>query len=329
MPCELHDEAWSAMLQARRHLQAGSRGLVFLQRDGAWSCATPHDADLDGTQQILLVGTPPTAEPTTARCSVYHDRPGQPPEFSHPHDHPIDNAMQAFARVYLPVLLGAAAARREGRVFVTAHVTQTLDGRIACDNGQSQWIGNEEDLRHAHRMRALLEGVLVGAKTVLQDDPRLTVRHVDGDNPRRLMLSGNANALRSATPRHLYDPPGSIAIVSSDTDVTSPSEHVQVVPVQPAGNGDLPPNDVLQAIAGHGIHSIYLEGGAKTVSSFMQAAAIDLLQVHIAAMLLGSGLSGFSLPAVEHVSDGQRLVMDHATLDGHLLLTCWPPETRA
>ena len=60
------------------------------------------------------------------------------------------------------------------------------------------------------------------------------------------------------------------------------------------------------------------------LSSFLHARAIDLLQVHIASMILGAGLPSLSLPAVEHVDDGMHVHMDHAILDGHVLLTCRP-----
>ena len=173
-------------------------------------------------------------------------------------------------------------------------------------------------------MRALLDGVLVGARTVLQDNPQLTVRHVEGPNPRRLVLSGTGTALRGQQPRQIFESPGSVVIVRSDAEVGRTNDHVEVVSLQHNGTIGLPPASVLEALSERGIHSIYLEGGAKTVSSFLGASAIDILQVHIASMVLGSGLSSFSLPEVEHVRDGRPMVMDHVSLQGHLLLTCWP-----
>lgn len=311
------------MLEARQLLDRGASSLAFVKSGAEWCCVDPEHGGLDFGEQFLLTG-PASSHPDAGPvCSVFENHADRPPTLTHPYGRPIDPEMQVVARVYLPVLLGAAQARRERSCFVAAHVTQTLDGRIACANGQSQWIGNAEDLRHAHRMRALLDGVLVGANTVLQDDPKLTVRHVAGADPRRLVLTGCGRALQVAAGRHVYDAPGSLAIVGHNAGIAAPSAHVELVAVARNGDTTIPPPAILAALAERGIHSIYLEGGATTVSSFLQADAIDLLQVHIAAMLLGSGLSGFSLPVVEHVDEARRLRMDHVSLNGHLLLTCW------
>ena len=75
-----------------------------------------------------------------------------------------------------------------GRPLVTLKVAQTLDGRIATRTGDSQWITGEAARTLVHQWRAELDGVLVGRGTAKHDDPRLTVRHVDGPQPLRLVL---------------------------------------------------------------------------------------------------------------------------------------------
>jgi hypothetical protein len=73
-------------------------------------------------------------------------------------------------------------------LFAVGHLAQSLDGRIATSNGVSQWISGAADLLHTHRMRALVDAVIVGVNTVLHDDPQLTVRRCAGANPVRVVI---------------------------------------------------------------------------------------------------------------------------------------------
>ncbi|MBX3463685.1 MAG: RibD family protein [Planctomycetes bacterium] len=321
MVCEFGDDsAWPAFLEARAWLQQGREDLWFVQRGDAWTCE-PATSELGIAARQVFALAAPDVTPGGA-LTLYAPTTTGAPGFVHPTGRPVEATFLAMARVYLPVLMGAAAARRRGRTFTTGHVTQTLDGRIACANGQSQWIGNAADLRHAHRMRALLDGVLVGAGTLRTDDPRLDVRHVRGPNPRRIVFSGAGSALREPTRRHAFRPPGCDVVVGAGVAGDAPPG-VTVVPVAGSG-GELDVAAALAALRARGVHSIYLEGGSATLSSFLRTRCLDLLQVHIAGMVLGSGLPSFSLPPVEHVDHGLRFAMDHAMLDGHVLLSCWP-----
>jgi 5-amino-6-(5-phosphoribosylamino)uracil reductase/diaminohydroxyphosphoribosylaminopyrimidine deaminase/5-amino-6-(5-phosphoribosylamino)uracil reductase len=281
------------------------KDLAFVRRRETWSCEPTAGGMPEGDE--VLPASLSGHGASDRRCA----------------DRATGSSIGSMARVYLPVLFQAARARAENRVFVVAHVTQTLDGRIACENGQSQWIGNDADLRHTHRMRALVDAVMIGAGTALTDDPRLTVRLVAGPSPRRVVLSGSGRVLQDPRPLHVFAKPGCDVIVGSDVGAPRVADSVALVRVQRRG-GALSPHDVLAALYDRGIRSIYLEGGSSILSSFLQASTIDLLQVHIASMVLGSGLPSFRLPAVDHVDRGLRFGVDHAMLDGHVLLSCWP-----
>lgn len=71
-------------------------------------------------------------------------------------------------------------ARRDGRPFITGHLAQTLDGRVAAADGTSQWITGEASRRHAHEVRSRVDAIVVGTGTVRADDPRLTARDERG-----------------------------------------------------------------------------------------------------------------------------------------------------
>ena len=76
--------------------------------------------------------------------------------------------------------------------LVIGQLGQTLDGRIATAVGHSHYVNGAVALDHLHRLRALVDAVVVGAGTVTADDPSLTVRRVDGDNPVRVVLTPEA-----------------------------------------------------------------------------------------------------------------------------------------
>jgi 5-amino-6-(5-phosphoribosylamino)uracil reductase/diaminohydroxyphosphoribosylaminopyrimidine deaminase/5-amino-6-(5-phosphoribosylamino)uracil reductase len=331
MDCALSAEtAWPALLQARALLQAGVRALAFVDRGNGWACEDLERFRPGDVRQVVFVGADvgPTDHLRTLSSipvSTLSWTDDGMPEFRHERL-PADAAMLTLLRVYVPVLLGDSAARGRGGVFVVGHVTQTLDGRIACANRTPQWIGNAADHRHAHRMRALCDAVMVGASAALGDDPRLTVRDVPGPQPRRIVLSGNGSVLRTRRRLHLFTDHGCEVVTRANVREPAPDGARRIDIDAPCGG--VPPAAILTELAARGVHSIYLEGGARTLSSFLAEDKLDLLQVHIAPIVLGSGLTSFDLPEVATLHKAHAFAMQHAMLDGDVLLSCRPRRQR-
>lgn len=155
----------------------------------------------------------------------------------------------AAARLLAPYL----KHRTTGRPWVVLKLAATVDGRTAAPDGSSQWITSDAARADAHRLRAESDAVLVGAGTVRADDPSLTVRLADGDDPRRVVL-GRA-------------PAG--ARVHPATEL----------------EGDL--GEILDGLGGDGVVQLLVEGGATVAHAFHAARLVDRYVLYLAPALFG------------------------------------------
>ncbi|MFC3479222.1 GTP cyclohydrolase II [Kocuria carniphila] len=186
---------------------------------------------------------------------------------------------------------------------VVAQLAQSADGFIAARGGDAEFVSGEADRTHLHHLRAAVDAVLVGATTVTRDDPQLTVRAVQGENPVRVLLDPRARipvasrVLQSADARTLW-------LVGQDTEVPSGcGEHVEIVrlPASAAGSSagadgaagtSIEPAAVLRVVREHISGSILVEGGGKSVSAFLSAGLLDRLFLTVAPVLIGDGVPG-------------------------------------
>lgn len=203
-----------------------------------------------------------------------------------------------FLKKYLPYCFLSLKAQRLNRAVSISHFAQTLDAKIATNTGDSKWIGNAENLTHAHRMRAICDGVLVGSRTVEADNPKLNVRHVYGKNPVRIVLGNPKSDFKSL----LDCSDEKILIFGKEEIVVQPPLESIVLPKE-CPTSSIEPLAILAKLFKLGIHSVYVEGGAMTTSNFVNSKAIDILQLHIAPMIFGSGKASIVLPNIETVNE--------------------------
>lgn len=202
-----------------------------------------------------------------------------------------------FVKAYLPYCFLPLRARQMQRAIAITHFAQTLDGKIATQKGDSKWIGNQENLVHAHRMRALSDSILIGANTLKYDQPALTVRLVEGKNPKRIVICSSEGDY-SSLQEHGED---DVIIVGTCEDPQIPQ--TEYFPFTPNASGRVDCQELLRFLFERGIYSVYIEGGATTTSGFMEERATDIVQLHISPMIFGSGISSFSLPEIGHVEE--------------------------
>jgi len=236
------------------------------------------------------------------------------------------NGWQKFS-LYLGILIAQRAAHLEKRPFVMAHLAQSLDGKIATINGNSQWISNESNLKHAHRLRALNDAVMIGSKTATMDNPKLTVRLVTGKHPTPVIIQGQ-NHLKLEDLKMIAIHEKVIVLYPQGMlhhDIPQEmKEKVLQIPIIPVKDSEktsiLSCSEILRVLYENGISSIFIEGGGQTISYLLQADCIGILHLHIAPLILGSGRASFILPAINSIDQGLRFKMKHFDLDGEILI---------
>lgn len=214
--------------------------------------------------------------------------------------------------IYGPI----AAARGP---FVLAQVGQSLDGRIATPAGDARDVSGPDGLAHLHRCRALVDAVIVGIGTVKADDPRLTVRIVEGPTPVRVVVDCRAELTGREKLFHEGGPP--VLVFRSRAARGRPLPGAEIIVLEPGPSG-LEPQDMLDALAQRGLHRVLVEGGARTIARFIDAGLVDHLHVTISPIIIGSGPSGISLPPIERLAGAHRPQTSVVSLGSDILFDC-------
>jgi len=196
---------------------------------------------------------------------------------------------------------------KNGRCFVTLSFAQSLDGSITAKRGQWTEISGAESMIVTHQLRAAHQAILVGIGAVLSDDPRLTVRLVDGANPQPVVLDSQLQM--PPTAKLLQNPhrPWVFTTMAASEERATALEDQGAVIIRVASNGDgrVSLTAVLEYLHTPGIESVMVEGGAQIITSFLLARLVDHMVITIAPKLLGGlnvigAVNGAELPHLEN-----------------------------
>ncbi|MHB1981391.1 MAG: bifunctional diaminohydroxyphosphoribosylaminopyrimidine deaminase/5-amino-6-(5-phosphoribosylamino)uracil reductase RibD [Sulfobacillus sp.] len=201
----------------------------------------------------------------------------------------------------------------KGLPFVSLKWAMTLDGKVACHNGDSMYFTGQEALARAHLLRREADAVAVGLGTVLRDDPQLTVRHVSGRSPARVVF--DSHLALPATSR-LLAPGGPPLVVigcesASQERKTMLTDLGATVLLVPGFEGRVDLLSALRLLARHDITSLLVEGGPTLHGSFVDQHLADRFFVFLAPSVFGnpkapSAVGGLG---VDHPQAAPRLTM--------------------
>ena len=279
--------------------------------------STPID---ERTAWNLVRAVPPGLQGTGLPARVHHDNPDVWLQVHVSGEWEASRSVTDEARdvlhLFLPLQLQAD--------LIIAQTGQSLDGRIATETGHSHYVTGPADIRRLHRLRALVDAVVVGAGTIATDNPHLTVREVEGENPVRVVLDPHD---RLDPSKHVFSDGAARTLVvrrAADTDLKPSTERDVVrLPVADAagveGSDGFDPKAVIQALRDQGYRRVLIEGGGITVSRFLQAGILDRLHVTVAPLLIGSGRPALTLDPIASLHQALRPRCRHFRLGEDIL----------
>lgn len=185
------------------------------------------------------------------------------------------------------------------RPFITLKVAQTADGYLAAPDGDSQWITSKESRKLVHQWRTEYDTVMVGRTTAMADNPSLTVRHVSGRQPKRIVIDGPYELPRELNLFSDRFEEKTIILTwnkkASETDADPMLKLMQhnyfrgeVIQVSKKGD-HINLKQAFTELGQRGITSVLVEGGQQLSSALLREGLVDKLELFIAPKLLGGG----------------------------------------
>jgi diaminohydroxyphosphoribosylaminopyrimidine deaminase/5-amino-6-(5-phosphoribosylamino)uracil reductase len=197
-----------------------------------------------------------------------------------------------------------------GRPLGILKLAMSMDGRIAAASGDSRWISSRESRELVHRWRRECDAVMVGAGTVIADDPRLTCRVAGGRDPVRVVVDAQ---LRSPPTAHVYRQrsKASTVLVTTQDNLAPARERyerrgVEVIAVA-THDGKIELNRLMLEFGHRGWCRVLIEGGASLAGSALSAGIVDRVAFFVAPKIIGAGLSAIEGMNSRSISDSLAL----------------------
>ncbi len=268
-------------------IAAGVARAVVAVRD-PW---LPAAGGIDRMRAAGLTVVDLAAEAPTAASDAAVTGPSGPgasePASSRPEIAAAVDAAEDVNRVWL-------TATRRQRPFVTLKMAVLIDGRVAAEDGTSQWISSPQSRAEVHHLRRAVDGIAVGIGTVLADDPQLTARDADGvvagRQPLRVVVDSRG---RTPAAARVLDDAAPTLLATVDRFGAGPDGRVDLAAL-------------LAQLYRDGRRHLLVEGGPHLAAAFLDADLVDEVLVYLAPILLGAGRSALEGGTVTTLADAHR-----------------------
>ena len=217
----------------------------------------------------------------------------------------ISKYYQSILNILLPIL-------RKNKKLVIAQIGQSIDGRIALNNGNSHYINNPKSIIYLHCLRSISDAIIVGSNTIKKDDPLLTTRKIKGTNPKRIIIDGSL----SLNNKYKIFNDGNENIIFTKSNKNIKLNNSTIIRLK---EKNFTKNFITQ-IKKLKYKNILVEGGSKTISELINNKYIDILQFMIAPILIGSGINSLNLKEISNLNKAIRPKHNFNELENEIIV---------
>ena len=218
----------------------------------------------------------------------------------------IDIILRQCCEIIVPLLL------KNNNNFI-AQIGQSLDGKIALNNGNSHYINERESIIYLHCLRSISDGVLVGVNTIIKDDPFLTTRKIMGANPIRLIIDPSLKL----TNKYNIFKDNNKNIIFTNSSKRKKLNNTTILKF-PKKNFTLSISKYLRTTS---LKTILIEGGPTTLSHFIEHKLINYMQFIISPTIIGSGIDSLKLKPITNLKNAIRVKNSINKLGKEIIVT--------
>ncbi len=217
----------------------------------------------------------------------------------------ISKFYQSILNILLPIL-------RKNKNLVIAQIGQSIDGRIALNNGNSHYINNPKSIIYLHCLRSISDAIIVGSNTIKKDDPLLTTRKIKGANPKRIIIDGSL----SLNNKYKIFNDGNENIIFTKSNKNIRLNNSTIIRLKEKNFT----KNLITQIKKLKYKNILVEGGSKTISELINNKYIDILQFMIAPILIGSGINSLNLIEISNLNKAIRPKHNFNELENEIIV---------
>ncbi len=217
----------------------------------------------------------------------------------------INKFYQSILNILIPIL-------RKNKKLVIAQIGQSIDGRIALNNGNSHYINNPKSIIYLHCLRSISDAIIVGSNTIKKDDPLLTTRKIKGSNPKRIIIDGSL----SLNNKYKIFNDGNENIIFTKSNKNIRFNNSTIIRLKEKNFT----KNLITQIKKLKYKNILVEGGSKTISELINNKYIDILQFMIAPILIGSGINSLNLKEISNLNKAIRPKHNFNELENEIIV---------